>query len=339
MSDPANSWLIAVALAIGTGLFVYLLLKPLIAWLHRRAIMDIPNDRSSHVELTPRGGGIATTAGMLLGLIAWMGLQSEPVMALVVLGMAVLALVSWLDDRSGGLPVGIRLGAQAISVGVVIAMLPLEATVTQGLVPVWLERVVLWFAWMWFTNLFNFMDGINGITGVEMVTVGAGFALVTTLSPDDDAATLGLIVAAAALGFLPWNWGKAKVFLGDVGSVPAGYLLGGLLLALALSGHWAAALILPMYYWVDATTTLLRRGLRGEKVWQAHRSHFYQQGARKLGSHAAVAARIAGLNLLLVVLAAVSIQGWQIAIGAIVLALAVTIALCRHFAEPAQPLG
>jgi UDP-N-acetylmuramyl pentapeptide phosphotransferase/UDP-N-acetylglucosamine-1-phosphate transferase len=338
VSDPANSWLIAVALAIGTGLFVYLLLKPLIAWLHRRAIMDIPNDRSSHVELTPRGGGIATTAGMLLGLIAWMALQSEPVMALVVLGMAVLALVSWLDDRSGGLPVGIRLGAQAISVGVVMAMLPLETTVTQGLVPVWLERVVLWFAWMWFTNLFNFMDGINGITGVEMVTVGAGFALIGALSPLGDG-TVGLIVAAAALGFLPWNWGKAKVFLGDVGSVPAGYLLGGLLLGLALAGHWAAALILPMYYWVDATFTLLRRLLRGEKVWQAHRSHFYQQAARKLGSHAAVAARIGGLNLLLVVLAAASTQGWQIAIGAIGVALAATIALCRHFAEPAQPLG
>lgn len=94
-----------------------------------------------------------------------------------------------------------------------------------------------------------------------------------------------------------------------------------------------------MYYWVDATYTLLRRLLRGEKVWQAHRSHFYQQGARKLGSHAAVAMRIAGLNLLLVVLAAVSVQGWQIAIGAIGIALAATIALCRHFAEPAQPLG
>lgn len=338
MSDSGYRWLIAVALALGTGLFVYLLLKPLIAWLRRRAIMDIPNDRSSHVELTPRGGGIATTASMLLGLIVWMALEPDPVMPMVVLGMAVLAIVSWLDDRSGGLPVGIRLGAQAISVGVVIAMLPLEATVTQGLVPGWLERIVLWFAWMWFTNLFNFMDGINGITGVEMVTIGAGCALIAAMSPHGDG-TVGLIVAAAALGFLPWNWGKAKVFLGDVGSVPAGYLLGGLLLALALSGHWAAALILPMYYWVDATYTLLRRLLRGEKVWQAHRSHFYQQGARKLGSHTAVAVRIAGLNLLLVVLAAVSVQGWQVAIGTLVIALGATIALCRYFAEPAQPLG
>jgi UDP-N-acetylmuramyl pentapeptide phosphotransferase/UDP-N-acetylglucosamine-1-phosphate transferase len=336
----ADDWRVAAAVAAGTGLFVYLLLKPLIGWLHRRAIMDIPNDRSSHVELTPRGGGIATTAGMLLGLALWTTLRPDATAPLVLLGMAALAMVSWLDDRSGGLPVGIRLGAQAVSVGVVLAMLPVEATVTQGLVPVWFERVVLFLAWMWFTNLFNFMDGINGITGVEMVTIGAGAALVGGISrAGGDVAASGLIVAAAALGFLPWNWGRAKVFLGDVGSVPAGYLLGGLLLALALSGHWAAALILPMYYWVDATYTLLRRALRGEKVWQAHRGHFYQQGARKLGSHAAVAAWIAALNLLLVVLAVASIQGWQIAVGAIVIAIAATIALCRHFAEPAQPLG
>jgi len=332
-----DNWLTAAAVSAGTGLFVCLLLKPLIGWLHRRAIMDVPNERSSHAEVTPRGGGIATTTGMLLGLIVWMALEPAPVMPMVVLGMAVLAIVSWLDDRSGGLPVGVRFGAQAICVVAIVAMLPLEATVTQGLVPVWFERVVLFLAWMWFTNLFNFMDGINGITGVEMATIGAGITLLSAL--EGVVAPAGLIVAAAALGFLPWNWGKAKVFLGDVGSVPAGYLLGALLLSLALSGHWAAALILPMYYWVDATVTLLRRGLRGEKVWQAHRSHFYQQGARKLGSHAAVAMRIAALNLLLVVLAVVSIQGWQIAIGAVAVALVATIALCRHFAEPAQPLG
>lgn len=332
-----RNWLIAVALAIGTGLFVYLLLKPLIGWLHRRAIMDIPNDRSSHVEITPRGGGIALTGGILIGLLAWSVLRDGSVLFLVP-GMVVLAIVSWLDDQRGGLPAGLRLGAQLAAVGFVFVLFPAGfLSVTRGLVPYGLEVVVLFLAWVWFTNLFNFMDGINGITGVEMMAVGLGAVAVTAMKfslPHE-----GLIVAAAGLGFLPWNWGKAKVFLGDVGSVPIGYLLGGLLLFLALNGDWAAALILPMYYWVDATTTLLRRVLRGEKIWQAHRSHFYQQGARKLGSHAAVAVRIAGLNLLLVILAVISTQGWQIAMGAIVIALAATIALCRYFAEPAQPLG
>lgn len=333
MSDLAGGWVTAGAIAGGAGLFVFLSLKPLISWLHRRAIMDIPNDRSSHIEVTPRGGGIATTAGILLGVAASIVVDPDATMPLILLGMATLAIVSWLDDRTGGLPVGIRLGAQAASVGLVLAMLPMDVTVTHGLVPVLLERLILFLAWMWFTNLFNFMDGINGITGVEMASIGIGLTLLSAL--DGGVAPAGLILAAAAVGFLPWNWGRAKVFLGDVGSVPAGYLIGGLLLALVTTSHWTAVLILPMYYWVDATYTLLRRLLRGEKVWQAHRSHFYQQGARKLGSHAAVAGRIAILNLLLIGLALASTYSWQAAIGSILLALAATVTLCRHFAEPA----
>jgi UDP-N-acetylmuramyl pentapeptide phosphotransferase/UDP-N-acetylglucosamine-1-phosphate transferase len=336
MIGAATDWPILAVVTAGTSMFVFLFLKPLIVWLQRRAIMDIPNDRSSHVEITPRGGGIATTAGILLGLAIWLTLRPDAAMLLPMLGMAVLAIVSWLDDRSGGLPVGIRLGAQAVCVGLVLAMTPVEATLAQGLVPVWLERVVLLIGWLWFTNLFNFMDGINGISGVEMIAVGLGATAVALLQQDSTVMAAGLIVAAAAVGFLPWNWGaRAKVFLGDVGSVPAGYLLGALLLFLALDGAWAAALILPMFYWVDATYTLLRRLLRGEKIWQAHRSHFYQQGARKLGNHAAAAGRIAILNTVLILLAVVSLHGWPVAVAAILVAFAATAALCRHFAEPA----
>ncbi|MCW0232309.1 MAG: glycosyltransferase family 4 protein [Ferrovibrio sp.] len=334
MSGLTPDWLLAGGIAGISGLLVFALLPPLIGWLRRRAVLDIPNHRSSHSEITPRGGGIAVSACILLGLAAWLTLRPDPVMPLVLLGMAALAIVSWLDDRRGGLPVGIRLGAQMLSAGLVLAVLPSDYTVAQGLVPVWLERVVLFLAWIWFTNLFNFMDGINGITGIEMTSIGAGYTLVSLAQNAEGVAPAGLIVAAAALGFLPWNWGRAKVFLGDVGSVPVGYLLGALLLALALSGAWAAALILPMYYWIDATYTLLRRLLRGEKIWQAHRSHFYQQGARKLGSHAAVSGRIAALNLVLIALALASTQSWQVALAALVVALAATAGLCRYFAEP-----
>lgn len=334
MSDIAQEWLITLCIAAAVALAVGLSLKPLVGWLKRRAIMDIPNERSSHVELTPRGGGIALTGGLLFGCIAWATYDPSEVFALVLLGMTALALVSWLDDRRGGLPVGLRLGLQAVAIGLVLALLPGFVSITQGLVPVWLERIILFFAWIWFTNLFNFMDGINGITAVEMAAIGIGTALVTALQFDGLANGPAMIVAAAAIGFLPWNWGKARVFLGDVGSVPAGYLIGILLLLLGFSGAWAAALILPMYYWVDATVTLLRRLLRGEKVWQAHRSHFYQQGARKLGSHAAVAGRIAMLNLLLIGLAVISLQGIWAALGALVAALILTAGLCKHFAEP-----
>lgn len=333
-----QDWLVAFGIAAFSGLFVFALLKPLIHWLRNRAVMDIPNDRSSHVEMTPRGGGIAVSAGILFGCAIWMLHDPNEFFLLTMLGMAGLAMVSWLDDRRGGLPVGLRLGVQMLSVGVVLAMIPDFASVTQGLLPVWLERILLFFGWIWFTNLFNFMDGINGITGVEMAGVGFGAVLVAAWHDVAVIDAPALIVAAAALGFLPWNWGRAKVFLGDVGSIPVGYMLGLLLLLLAFSGDWAAALILPMYYWFDATFTLLRRLWRGEKVWHAHRSHFYQQGARKLGSHAVVAGRIAGLNLLLIVLAVCSTYSWQAAIGSVLLALVATAALCRHFAETAQPL-
>src|SRR3546814_9069729 len=123
--------------------------------------------------------------------------------------MLALALVSWLDDRHGGLPVGLRLGVQMLGIGLALALLPEQLTVTQGLLPVWLERAVLLFGWAWFVNLFNFMDGINGITGVEMVTVGIGAMLVATLQGHGAMAVPGLIVAAAALGFMAWNWGRA----------------------------------------------------------------------------------------------------------------------------------
>lgn len=335
MSETALDWLITLAIALAVAVFVGLSLKPLVAWLKRRAILDVPNERSSHVEIVPRGGGIAVTGGILFGCLAWLAYDPSEIFALVLLGMAALALISWLDDRRGGLPVGLRLGLQAAAIGIVMIMLPDFVSITQGLAPLWLERIVLFFAWIWFTNLFNFMDGINGITAVEMIAISLGAALVTALQFDGLSNGPALVVAAAAIGFLPWNWGKAKVFLGDVGSVPAGYLIGILLLLLGFSGAWAAALILPMYYWVDATVTLLRRLLRREKVWQAHRSHFYQQGARKLGSHATVAGRIAMLNLLLIGLAVISLQGYWAALGAILVALILTAALCKHFAEPA----
>lgn len=335
MSELVQDWLIALAIAATVALAVGLSLRPLIAWLKRRAVWDIPNDRSSHVEITPRGGGIAVTGGILLGSLLWMLFDPSEEFALVLLGMMVLAMVSWLDDRRGGLPVGLRLGMQAAAIGIVLALLPGFASVTQGLLPVWLERILLFLAWIWFTNLFNFMDGINGITGVETVSIGLGSVAVTALLYDGMANGPSLVMIGAALGFLPWNWGRAKVFLGDVGSVPVGYMLGLLLLLLAFSGAWAAALILPMYYWFDATFTLLRRLLRGEKVWQAHRSHFYQQATAKL-SHAGVAGRIAVLNAMLILLAAISLQSLTAAIGALAAAVLLTAALCAYFAMPAQ---
>ncbi|MGO8920928.1 MAG: glycosyl transferase, partial [Stellaceae bacterium] len=133
--------------------------------------------------------------------------------------------------------------------------------------------------------------GLDGITGIETVALGLGLVLVAALAGpgDDGSAGLALCAAAGALGFLRWNWHPAEIFLGDVGSVPLGYLLGALLLALAARGLWAPALILPLYYLADASLTLAGRILRGERFWQAHRQHFYQRALGGRDDHAAVA--------------------------------------------------
>ncbi|MCH8840090.1 MAG: undecaprenyl/decaprenyl-phosphate alpha-N-acetylglucosaminyl 1-phosphate transferase [Planctomycetes bacterium] len=160
-------------------------------------------------------------------------------------------------------------------------------------------------------NSLNLLDGIDGLAGVETATLGLGIALVAATAGMSPAFVIyGLALLAGALGFLWWNWHPARIFLGDVGSVPLGFLIGWLLLVLAKNGHWQAALILPLYFLADATITLVRRALRGEKVWQAHREHFYQQAVRRGLSHADVVRHVLALNLVLVLLAVAAAVGW-----------------------------
>src|SRR5262249_3508936 len=144
--------------------------------------------------------------------------------------------------------------------------------------------------WIWWINLFNFMDGIDGLAGSEAAAIGGGLLLFANLSAaaDPDLVLPAAVLTGAAVRFLAWDWSPAQIFLGDVGSAPLGYLLGYLLLGFAARGHWKIALILPLYFLADATITLGRRLLRGERVWQAHRDHYYQRAVRHGLSHSAV---------------------------------------------------
>jgi UDP-N-acetylmuramyl pentapeptide phosphotransferase/UDP-N-acetylglucosamine-1-phosphate transferase len=163
--------------------------------------------------------------------------------------------------------------------------------------------------WTWFINLYNFMDGIDGLTGVETISIATGLCLVMTWAGIDapyvDFLTLAL--TGACLGFLVHNWHPARIFLGDIGSVPLGYVVGFCLLSLAVKGHLAAALILPLYYLFDSGITITRRALRGEKIWQAHREHFYQHAAQGTGRHDRVVLWIALANATLVAAAAAAV--------------------------------
>jgi UDP-N-acetylmuramyl pentapeptide phosphotransferase/UDP-N-acetylglucosamine-1-phosphate transferase len=295
----------------------------LAGYLRRRAILDHPNERSSHAVPTPHGGGLAVIAVLTAAWVGTgLGAPGGPAEILVVCAAAAgLAVLSWLDDLRD-LPVLGRLIGQGAAVAVALAVMPERAPYMGGLLPPALDLLFAGLLWVWFINLFNFMDGIDGIAATETACIGVGIAVVAVIAGLDHRSLLyGLTAAAAVLGFLYWNWHPARLFLGDVGSVPLGFLLGWLLLSLAARGQWPAALILPLYYLADATLTLIRRALRGERVWQAHREHYYQRAVQAGRSHAAVVAVILAVNVGLVMLAGFAARGWvwPTLLGAIVI--------------------
>ena len=293
---------LAAAVAVGAGLIACLGTRALIPVLRRAAVIDRPNERSSHAVPTPRGGGIAPVGAILLAWMALIAAGAGPAgLWLVLAGAVLLAVVSWFDDIRGLSPAP-RLFAQlaAVICGL-LASIP-TGFVFQGWLPAWLDIIAAALAWLWFVNLFNFMDGIDALAGSEATAIAAGLVLFASngIGQEPGLAALAGAVALAAVGFLVWNWAPARVFLGDVGSVPLGYLIGFLLLQTAARGHWKIALILPLYFLADATITLLRRLLHGERIWQAHRQHFYQRAALRGLDHAAVTTRVILANLLLI---------------------------------------
>jgi len=317
----------AIVLAAGFGSAILTALMR--DWLRRRAILDRPGERSSHAAPVPRGAGLAVVAVLAvgwLGLAAWLKLPSETV-AVALLALA-LALLSFVDDLRG-LPVAARLAAHFVAALVALALFPRDGLVFQGLLPLPLDRAAAALLWVWFVNLYNFMDGIDGITGVETVCIGLGVAIVSLVSGHDFAA-LALVPVAVALGFLRFNWQPASVFLGDAGSVPLGYVMGWLLLVLARDGLWAPALILPLYYLADATVTLVRRARRGEALWRAHRDHFYQRAVRG-NDHAAVARLVLAGDAGLAALALLTLVRPLIAVGlAVILSAAMLVGFARR---------
>ncbi len=287
-----------------------------------KGVLDQPNERSSHATPTPRGGGIAVVVGLVLAG-AWLVFRGAAPTSTLYMIVAVLVLgsVSWRDDVKN-LSARVRLGAQVVVVAWIIYIEPGLVTNAIPFLPGSLAIAIGALAWLWFINLFNFMDGIDGISGVEAISIAGGVAVLCMIGQVPlDLFGPALIIGAVALGFLGWNWHPARIFLGDVGSVPLGFALGWLLFELARTGHWPAALILPGYYIADATITLCRRLLRGEKVWEAHKSHFYQRAHQQGLSHDQIATRVLYANMGLIGFAVFAALGNPLpaAAGAVIL--------------------
>ena len=294
-----------ILLLVGTGLVSAALVAVLHPLLVRYALAR-PNARSAHKEPTPQGAGIAVIGATALAVAAFAllapGQLYEPLRLAVIFACTIALAVVGVTDDIRPLEALPRLVLQLIAVGILIAALPAELRLIPAL-PWWLERACVLIGGVWFVNLTNFMDGIDWMTVAEMVPLTAtltAFGLAGALP--DDGTVVAVALCGAMLGFAPFNRPVARVFLGDVGSLPIGFLLTWLLVLLA-SRHLAAAALLPLYYAADATVTLLRRLMKGERITQAHRSHFYQRAVDNGFGVMEIVGRVFTLNVALALLA------------------------------------
>lgn len=311
-----------------------LLLRPLL----KRYALARPNERSSHSIPTPQGGGIAVViataiAATMTGFIR--PYSPDDAIGVVLATAFCLAALGMIDDLRP-IPVVPRLTLQLATVAFLIVTLPSQMRILEP-IPISLERGFLILGLLWFVNLVNFMDGLDWMTVAEILPMTVALAAFAYFGKaPSDVLPIALALAGALLGFAPFNRPVAKLFLGDVGSLPIGILTGWCLLELASNQQIAAALLLPLYYIADATVTLFRRLANGERFWDAHRSHFYQRATEIGFSVRQVVTTVFLLNMVLATLAAITIVSRSISVHVTMLilgALVVTAALVR-FSRP-----
>jgi len=312
MNDGSgNGWLVGGAVTvIFAALMCALLIVALYPWLARYALAK-PNARSSHRTPTPQGAGIAVIAATMgaVGIaLAIFSLGASPDLNLpkVVAAALIMTCLGAVDDIRP-LPAGLRLLLQAVVIAGIIYTLPDHLRIVPQL-PWWFERGLLLIGGLWFVNLVNFMDGIDWMTVAEVIPITATLTILGMAGALPSYGTvLALALGGAMIGFAYFNRPTAKVFLGDVGSLPISLILGWLLLLVAGGGHLAAAVVMPLYYLADATITLFRRLIRREPFWEGHRTHFYQRATDKGFTTTAVVVRVFVVNVGLGILAVISV--------------------------------
>jgi Fuc2NAc and GlcNAc transferase len=296
-----NAWVLPIAACAAVAA-----LTPAVrAYALRRGLVDRPGPRRSHDRPVPRGGGLAI-ALVLACAVAWLRPAAE-LWILLVTSLAVAAL-GWREDHSP-IPVRLRLAIEfALAVLVVVVLGPVATIDVAGrpVGPLWLWSPLAVIAVVWMTNLFNFMDGSDGLAAGQAFISAALFTAVFTLAGERGYANYAALVASATLGFVFWNRPRASIFLGDTGSLMLGWCMGLLALVGVVSGAaspWLAFIIVSPFV-VDATLTLARRVMRGERWYTPHRDHAYQRLIRAGWSHRRVLLLWIVVNILLVVPAA-----------------------------------
>lgn len=307
----------------------------------RNSLLDVPNERSSHTRPTPRGGGIGIIAGLIIGLcIAFALSWADGRLVVALLAGCVLVGGIGLVDDHRHVPARVRASVHfiaAIIALVLVGGLPSLRFGTAELalgVTGWTLGVL---GIVWSINLYNFMDGIDGIAGAETIMVCGAGALLALLTGATTISIASALVAASAVGFLVWNWPPARIFMGDVGSGLLGYCIAVIAIASENTGGPALVvwLVLGAVFFFDATVTLVRRVLRGEKWFEAHRRHAYQRAVQAGWSHATVTGTVIVLNVVLVTAAFGIVLGspWapMFLFGAAALILAIYVAIERVY--------
>lgn len=331
MSPLFRATAIAVICAVLCAAILGILLRSGLAW---RLATDVPNERSLHVRPTPRVGGW----GMIPVTVLAVALLA-PSLWLVAAGAAILAAVSQIDDRRG-LPARVRFAAHLLAVVTLVVAYP-------ALVPWWC-LAGLAFLMLWLVNLYNFMDGADGLAG-GMTLFGFGAYAVAALVAAVPANELGWTCAAisgTAAGFLLFNFYPARIFLGDAGSIPTGFLAGALGYWGWRSGAWPVwfpALVFSPFIG-DASVTLARRLLRGEKFWQAHREHYYQRMVRLGAGHATTAliwylVMLIGIIFAFMALGCSLFRQWGIVAGWVVILVLMGVAVDLRWRRFQSPVG
>jgi UDP-N-acetylmuramyl pentapeptide phosphotransferase/UDP-N-acetylglucosamine-1-phosphate transferase len=287
------------------------LTKYFIALFTAKNIVDKPSKRRAHSAVTPRGGGVAIVISFSICflLFCWGTHDSLTEAAWLLLPLTIVAGISLLDDIDY-VPVMHRLLAHLVASGLVVYFFLWPRTILHHEPHEYLGFTAAFFGLAAFLNIYNFMDGIDGITSSESMHLSLTILLLSWLERDiivnaDLIISIATLVLACSIGFIKYNWSPAKIFLGDVGSITLGFLIGLCLLLIASSSLklFAACCVASLYYIADGGLTILIRFAKGEKIWLPHLNHFFQKAARGGMSHKQIVLRIAACNFCLMILA------------------------------------
>lgn len=276
-----ESIIIPISLAAAAFLVSVLTNAFLLRFLRKRNVLDIPNERSSHTQPTPRGGGNGILAGVILSGAIYCIYAQDYSLALILGLSLIIGIVGLVDDIKRGLHTGLRFAIQLACAGILMYKLgPIDVLPFPHPLDISLHWWGYLFGVVWLvgvTNIFNFLDGIDGYAGIQSLLAGWALAVVDWGGP---VGMIGLFIAAASLGFLFFNWHPAKIFMGDVGSSFLGFLFAALpfyIQSQTRTDFFFATGIFLWFFLSDGVFTMIRRVLKGEKIWIAHRSHLYQR--------------------------------------------------------------